>query len=462
MIHDVVILGAGPAGISCALELAQNGIHSLIIDENPAPGGQIYRGIEQNQSNQEITNWLGVDYQIGNKLISEAKDNHNIEWKLNVSLWDIRHEEQFCELGVLIEDRVQVIRARNVVLANGAMERPTPFKGWTLPGVMTIGAAQTALKQSGIIPKNGVVLAGQGPLFYLYTAQILEAGVKPRAVLDFSTRSPRIENIPFALSALVNAPKYVLKGLYLRNKIKRRKIPHYYGVDSLSALGEELLTSVEFKTNGASKSFNTDLLLVHDGVVPNTHVSMAAGCEHYWSQSQSAWLPKVNQAGQSSLDRIWISGDGVSILGAEAAKLRGKACAQQIEATLKQTEKSGKTLDRKIHRLQKLREFLDREYAPAKFITEPDDETLLCRCESISAGTIRKIIDQGCMGPNQLRAFCRAGMGPCMGRQCGLSIGKVFEKHTGYSVADIGHFSVRTPLKPLTIEQLATLETNLE
>jgi NADPH-dependent 2,4-dienoyl-CoA reductase/sulfur reductase-like enzyme len=186
MIHDVVILGAGPAGISCALELAQNGIHSLIIDENPAPGGQIYRGIEQNQSNQEITNWLGVDYQIGNKLISEAKDNHNIEWKLNVSLWDIRHEEQFCELGVLIEDRVQVIRARNVVLANGAMERPTPFKGWTLPGVMTIGAAQTALKQSGIIPKNGVVLAGQGPLFYLYAAQILEAGVKPRAVLDFS------------------------------------------------------------------------------------------------------------------------------------------------------------------------------------------------------------------------------------------------------------------------------------
>ena len=135
-----------------------------------------------------------------------------------------RLKEQFCELGVLIEDRVQVIRARNVVLANGAMERPTPFKGWTLPGVMTIGAAQTALKQSGIIPKHGVVLAGQGPLFYLYTAQIIEAGVKPRAVLDFSTRWPSIENIPSALSALVNAPKYVLKGLYLRNKIKRRKI----------------------------------------------------------------------------------------------------------------------------------------------------------------------------------------------------------------------------------------------
>jgi bacterioferritin-associated ferredoxin len=187
---------------------------------------------------------------------------------------------------------------------------------------------------------------------------------------------------------------------------------------------------------------------------------VAAGCQHNWNDQQQAWHPQIEVTGQSTVKRLWIIGDGAGILGADAATLQGANCGYHIARDLNKMVVAPLGLKKRLHKLRQLREFLDRLYAPVNFLNKPTDETIVCRCEAITAGAIRQIIQKGCMGPNQLRAFCRAGMGPCMGRQCGLTIGQIFSEKLGTPMHNIGYFSIRPPLKPLTIEQLSSLKFN--
>lgn len=461
MSADVIIIGAGPAGLSLATGLAQAGARVEVIDDQPAPGGQVYRGAERNVAAPELLNWLGPDYAKGAALVDAARREERITLRMATSVWDIRPSKDGCELGLLAEGKVSITRAGHVVLATGAMERPTPFPGWTLPGVMSIGAAQTLFKDSGLLPEDGVVLAGKGPLLYLFASQILAAGVKPRAVLDFAPKWVAPADLLSLARASLGATGQIVKGLRLRAQIARAGIEHHYGVEKLEAHGADALKRVSFRHKGVEREVDTSLLLVHDGVIPNTHISMAAGCAHEWGTEQAAWRPRLDGEGRSSQDRLWVLGDGARILGADAAILQGRIMARSIARALNLKHQTGAPQDRAdrkaLHRLSVLRHFLDRQYPPIPAFSQPPDRTTICRCEAIKAEEIRALAGSGCMGPNQLRAFSRAGMGACMGRQCGNAITRIMAAKTGQSIAETGHFSIRTPLKPVTLAELASL-----
>ena len=200
---------------------------------------------------------------------------------------------------------------------------------------------------------------------------------------------------------------------------------------------------------------------MHDGVIPNTHISKAAGCAHSWSDTRAAWEPKLDAEGQSDRNALWILGDAARIMGADAAITSGRVMARAIAHALglpPPDDVLKARADRQtLARLARLRDFLDRQYPPARAFSDPADDTTICRCEAITAGEIRALAASGCMGPNQLRAFCRAGMGPCMGRQCGTAISGIMAKATGQSIGKTGSFTVRMPLKPVTIGDLANL-----
>ena len=458
---DVTILGAGPAGLSLAIMLAEAGIAVRIIDESFAPGGQVFRCTERNVDRPHLIDWLGKDYTEGRELIARARAAGGITWYMDTTVWDIRPEADHCDLGVLCDGKTEVMRSRIVVLATGAMERPTPFSGWTLPGVLSIGAAQTLLKDGSLLPEDGVVLAGQGPLLYLFAAQILNAGVVPGQVLDMSQKWATPGNQLALARAALNAPSMIAKGLRLRNRIAAAGVPHLYGVDGIAAMGGKRVERVSYRHNGAWYEARTSLLLVHDGVVPNNHVSRAAGCAHGWSDARSAWEPKLDRDGKSDWNALWILGDGARVMGADAAIVSGRVMARAIARTLGwpplDDVLNARADRRALSRLVRLRDFLDRQYPPARAFTDPADDTTVCRCEAITAGEIRALAASGCMGPNQLRAFCRAGMGPCMGRQCGTAISRIMAKTAGQSIGETGSFTVRVPLKPVTIGDLASL-----
>src|SRR5437899_130039 len=226
--YDLVVIGGGPAGLAAASLAARAGLSTVLFDENPGVGGQIYRAITSTPVTDRTI--LGEDYWVGAELAAEAKAS-GASIVTGATVWSLDPQRI---VGVSIGGKARMIAARRVIIATGSQERPFPIPGWTLPGVMTAGGAQTALKAQGLLPAGRTVMAGTGPLLWLLAAQILRAGGAIAAILDTTPRGNWLGALPhipdFALSP------YFAKGLKLlrevRAKVQVRKIAR------LEALGD--------------------------------------------------------------------------------------------------------------------------------------------------------------------------------------------------------------------------------
>ncbi|MEX3071202.1 NAD(P)/FAD-dependent oxidoreductase [Vibrio alginolyticus] len=454
---DLAIIGAGPAGLAAAIEAQTLGLKTVLLDEQTMVGGQIYRNIERpSLQNQAI---LGTDYYQGSELATRFKAA-NCRHISGAMVWQIEPDGSIfysCN-GVS-----KTLRARHILIANGAQERPVPIPGWTLPGVMTAGSAQVLLKTSGMAAENAV-FAGSGPLLYLITWQYLQAGIKVKALLD---TTPRINYIK-ALKKIGHAlqgTRYVLKGLKMIHAIKAAGIPIVKNVEDIEAVGCKTngLEEIRYRSNGNQSTIKADHLFLHQGVIPNINLAMASQCKHEWNSQQLCWQPKVDRWGQSSQATISIAGDNSNIGGATAAQLRGSITAQNIAYLLRkqsEAQRDQNTLQyrHKLKRELAFRPFIDTLYQPAEqFRTPQRDDVTVCRCEEVRLGDIRKAAEQGCMGPNQLKSFTRCGMGACQGRQCGITVSEVMSKLTHQTIDTTGYYRVRAPIKPLSLGELATL-----
>ena len=160
---DFAIIGAGPAGMAAAVLAVEFGLDTLLIDEQERPGGQIYRAIERAETDPSVSSSLGADYLAGRSLAT-ALHASGAEYRPATTVW---HIDPDGTLSLASDSAVDTVTARRILLATGAIERPVPIPGWTLPGVMTVGAAQILLKTADLVPDGRAVLAGQGPLLYL-------------------------------------------------------------------------------------------------------------------------------------------------------------------------------------------------------------------------------------------------------------------------------------------------------
>ena len=137
--------------------------------------------------------------------------------------------------------------------------------------------------------------------------------------------------------------------------------------------------------------------------------------------------------------------------------------AYEVESYLRTQKHSFVTAEpRTLKRQRRLRRFLDHAFAPTADFQLPSDETIVCRCEEVTAGEIRQVAARGCMGPNQGKAFTRCGMGPCMGRKCALTVSQLMADAHGVSVGEIGHYRIRPPIRPITVGQLADMSLSTE
>lgn len=461
--YDLVIVGAGPAGLSAAATAAGIGLSVLVADENPSPGGQIYRGITMTPVTKRDV--LGPHYWHGLELAETfaaapcAFAPRTTVW--SVSPIDPEQAQSGFEIGVSQGGAARLIEARQVILATGALERPFPVPGWTLPGVMTAGAAQIALKSSGLVPEGRTVLAGCGPLLYLLAGQLQAAGANLVAVLDTTPRANWTAALP-AFADFLRSP-YLLTGLKLM-AAARRKLKLIGGVTDLRIDGTEKADSVTFTRRGRSETIACDQVLLHHGVIPNINMSNAIGCAHDWDEAQHAWVPRVDAWFGSSVPGIAIAGDGAGIGGAESAACRGTLAALAAAQALgridsAERDRRAAPVRTELGKVGRGRAFLDRLYRPApQFLAPKDPDTIVCRCEEVRAGQVRETTAKlGVSGPNQLKSFLRCGMGPCQGRLCGPTIVELMAETRGVAPAEIGYYRLRPPVKPVTLGELAAL-----
>ncbi|KAA0983025.1 FAD-binding protein [Pseudomonas sp. ANT_J12] len=453
---DLLIIGAGPAGMSCAVQAREAGLNVLLLDENQQPGGQIYRSVAQ--SPLVDPDVLGKDYIVGAALVKRFLASGATYWPGTLA-WQITRDRQVSFTRNGANGGSGQIQARALVIANGAQERPVPFPGWTLPGVMGIGAAQTLLKSAALLPSQRVVLAGSGPLLYLFAWQLIRAGSSVAAILDTTPRANRFPALRYLFSAL-RAPGYLFKGIGLLKTIRGSAIPHIHHVEALTAQGQGAVESVRYTVGGREAHIDSDLLLVHQGVIPNVQLTRSLGCKHLWDDVQLCWRPELDEWGQTSLAGTYVAGDGGGIDGAKVAELSGALTALQVALQLgflSETvrDKHVRPLKRQLDRHRAIRPFLDTLYRPADIFRRPADQTIVCRCEEVSAGDIRAMSRLGCSGPNQTKSFSRCGMGPCQGRMCGITVGEILSEARQAPMQAVGYYRIRPPIKPVQLIDLA-------
>ena len=461
--YELLVIGAGPAGLAAATDAARLGVDVALVDEQKTPGGQIYRNVSR--ARERSIDYLGKDYMRGSQLVVEFLQSA-ADYIDNASVWYL---DERLEVGLLIDGASRFISCDQIILASGAQERPMPLPGWHKPGVMTAGAGQILLKSAAIVPQGKLVLAGSGPLLLLLAAQYLRAGVAIEAIVDTTPASRLLKALP-ALPRALGATDYLLKGLSYMHAIRKARIPVYKHVDDLRVEGEERLEAVCFSSRRGKAArelrIDADTLMLHQGVIPNTRLPLAAGCDLAWDRQQQSWKVSRDNWGQSSVDRVMVAGDCGGIVGARAAELQGRLSALQVACKLnkldqQQRDRAATPIPKFLRRHLSIRPFIDALYAPAPACLLPADDTLVCRCEEISAGEIRAAARLGCVGPNQAKAFTRCGMGPCQGCLCGSTVSTLIADETGAAIEDVGYFRVRPPLKPITLGELASSRTDL-
>lgn len=455
---DVIIIGAGPAGMSASVALAQAGRRVNVLDMQAAPGGQIFRGLEANlaagRGATALLDALGPAYGAGAALIRAFRNTPGIDFRPRHTVWEVRRDGT---VGWLHGDKAGYLRAGHVLLANGAMERPVPFPGWTLPGVMTAGAAQTLLKAGRLKPEGRVVLAGTGPLIFLLAEQLRRLGVRPVLL----ARTDRMRDQMAALPHLrLPAIWPVAKGLGWLARLHLARIPVMRGVTGIAALGSTHVEGVRISRGKSMSDVPCDLLIVHDGIVPSVDLAQAAGLRIGWHDALQAWQPEttvdgaaVPESGAALTDgpcRILISGDARCIGGADAAMAHGR----HVAAVLLGAKGEGRDSLAKVRQTLVPRPFLDAAFPPGLSAALPTGDTLVCRCEEIPASTLVGLVQSGLHSINHIRGLTRCGMGPCQGRSCAVTLARMIAVQTGASPVP---FHARPPVRPLPLQALAYL-----
>lgn len=454
-LYDIAVIGGGPAGLAAATEAARAGVPVILLDDQPSPGGQIYRAAAH--AGEDARTIMGQEYLRGRQLLAEA-EKAGVAISTRSAVWWVEAD------GTVAYSRdgaSRSLRAARLIVAAGSMERPAPVPGWTLPGVMTVGGAQSLLKTGGLAAR-GAIFAGTGPLLYLAAAQYLRAGFPPRAVLDATPRSNCAAALRLLPRALRNAPLLAL-GLGLMKELRRAGVPVIRDVRSLAILGASSAEAVRYERSGRRHEAQATHVFLHLGVVPNLALSLALGCDHHWHDGQRCWHAVTDEWGRSSLTNVFLAGDGAAIGGAVAAEGQGRLAAWEALRDLGRLTRAGRDglavpVRRAIAREAAARPFLDRLFLPPPaWLSPADPETIVCRCEAVTAGEIRRAVGQTAAGLDGLKTFTRCGMGPCQGRLCALTAAEILARDGTRPLSTIAPFRARFPLKPVTLADMASL-----
>lgn len=459
--YDVVIVGSGFSGIVAAGILADYQLSVLVVDENIHLGGQLLRKIEPVLGSYS---YYKPDYvkKIGFSFVESMK-------RKQVDILN-----QTCVVGIFPGNRLMMqtgkevvheVTAEVVLFATGARERYVPFKGWTLPGVYSAGMSQVLMKSSGILPGKNVLVGGSGLFLFSVAYEILKNRGKVPAVLEQTGMIDKVKLLP----SLLHQFSKVTEGARYMSKLFFSGVPVKYRRKIIEAQGDRVLEQVvtcrvdrEGKVmSGTEKVYQVDALAVGYGFVPNVEAPQMAGCELEYQESAGGWIVKVNDRLETSVKDIFAAGEITGVGGALKSIDEGKMAANTI---LRRLEKIvGPDFERELQRLSQRRKhhmqfvhyFNSLYHIPRAVLLDIPDDTIVCRCEDITMGDIKKGIAAGYNTPKALKTARRLSMGNCQGRTCGPVVYDILNLLTHYHPHTTGQFNARPPLKPVSLGALA-------
>ncbi|WHS58156.1 FAD-dependent oxidoreductase [Pseudomonas sp. G2-4] len=447
----IVIVGAGPAGIRCAQTLVAAGFKPILIDENRRDGGQIYRRQPEGFTRTYVTLY-GTE-------ADKAKDLHEsfdrlrtqIDYRPDTLVWNLTPGQLCCCVS---QGRHATVDYDALILCTGATDRLMPIEGWQLGGTYSLGGAQIALKAQAVSIGRRVVFMGSGPLLYLVASQYHKAGANVAAVLDTSPLGKRIKALP----KLMARPGLLFTGLKLLAQLYRAKIPVHLGISPLQVLGDPVsgVSGVRVGTaNGETLTVDCDAVALGYHLRPETQLADLAGCRLRFDEASGQWLLELDEEGRTSVSGVYAAGDGAKIRGADAAEHAGRLAAMALLRDLQQPVDAAHVAEQRqaLKVMDTFRLGLAQAFPwPAAQAKALPDEAIVCRCEMISAGELRRTVsEKGACEVNRAKAFSRVGMGRCQGRYCSQAGAEVIAAAAGVNVQEVGRQRGQAPVKPLSI-----------
>ncbi|MGY1579312.1 FAD-dependent oxidoreductase [Streptomyces sp. MN13] len=432
----VAVIGAGPAGLAAALAAAARGVRVLLIDSGAEPGGQFYRqaapALRASRPERLHHQWRTWERLRGGLAAHRAAGR--ITHLSERHVWSVERQP-YGHGGFVVhvllgpaQEESEAVRADAVLLAAGGYEKVLPFPGWTLPGVVTAGGAQAMLKGGLVLPGRRVVVAGTGPLLLPVATGLAAAGAEVAALVESAAPGAFVRHA----RTLAAEPAKLVEGAGFAVRLARHRIRPMSGHMVVAAHGDQRVDSVTVaaldgegrERPGSRRRIVCDALAVGHGMLPHTDLADALGCR------LAGTAVHVDDEQRTDVPGVWAAGEATGVGGAALALAEGHIAGRSVAARLRggvPDPRAWAPAARVRGRLRRFSAALDTVYAPPAGWPElVTDETVVCRCEEVTAGAVREAVDV--LGAGDLRTvklLTRAGMGWCQGRMCGSGVAGV-------------------------------------
>jgi NADPH-dependent 2,4-dienoyl-CoA reductase/sulfur reductase-like enzyme len=406
---DVLVVGAGPAGLAAAWRAATAGLSVAVVDDNPAAGGQIWRGEQSEPSSREAQVWFERIRSVNIRLIRGSR---------------IFQQTQSGQLLAETPGGVTELRYTNLILATGARERFLPFPGWTLPNVIGAGGLQALVKTGLSIQGKRVVIAGTGPLLLAVADYLVTHGANVLLIAEQAS-SMRLARFGFAVLGAGKSGQ----ALYLKRRLAGVK--YLKDCWPVAAHGKEKIESVSLFRGGKTWQVECDYLACGFHLVPNLELAELLACR---IEDGAVW---VDEFQQTSVPQVYAAGEATGIGGLELSLVEGEIAGLAAANDKDEARKlfGVRTKGKGFARI------LSETFALRKELRNlVKDETIVCRCEDV---TFERLKAHDSWRSAKLQTRC--GMGPCQGRVCGAAAEFLFSWRFS---------SVRPPILPVRVESL--------
>lgn len=454
---DLLIVGAGAAGLAAAALVTRHGLRVTILDENGRLGGQYYR---QSRLGTDLPQSVVGPSQAAGRVLIGAIDRTLCDIVTEAVVWGADGDR------ALLYSRHGIsgsISARSILVATGAHERVLPFPGWTLTGVMTAGAAQTLIKAQGIVPGRRIAIAGTGPFLYPVATQLAAAGADIAEIAELSRNRfwPLAVGRPYRHLALYReALGYLLT-------MRRLGLSVRFGETVVSAEGTKRLEAVTLarmdadmmEVPGTRRQVEVDTLLTSFGFVPNLQVARLLGCSLTWDPVQSMHFIAADDNQQSSLSGVFVAGEIAGIGGHRVARAEGTLAAAGVLRHLgvpliRDAEAEVRDARRRQSAGRQFADHMLRTFALQPGILDlAKADTLVCRCESVPRSEIEYHAKVWNGSPRAVKQCTRAGMGRCQARICGYAVDRLVDAHRPEPGRAVAPDTPRMPVKPLPLRR---------
>lgn len=457
--HNVVIVGGGPAGLSAAIAAAAAGAPVLLIDSNPRLGGQYWRLPTENFGDQHNQHF---DLDTGLMLINAVNARKEIEILNGAQIWSATHKDGINTLRVIQNGVEKIINTKNLILCTGAYDRALPFPGWDIPGVMTPGGVQSLLKGHAVLAGKRVVVAGSGPFLLPVATGVVKAGGEVVELLE-ANKSSRWLLSPFVMLENVSKLK---EAFYYIKVISQAKVRARFGQAVIAAHkgSDGNLASVDIATVKRSlkikkiRNVKCNVAAIGWGFTADTSLAGALGCKQRVAKDGGV-VVAADENQQSSISGVFVAGEITGIGGAELSMAEGVIAGLSAAKFVGCKVEILKSHRKRRAKKQRFADALIKSY-PVKsgWLTWLSDQTLICRCEEVTVANLEYAIDElGATDSRTAKLLTRCGMGLCQGRVCGRSVVDLVASKLKISATDIDRFSAvnRPIISPIPLGLLA-------